>query len=66
MFRLTERIQDPCKNRVEQTKDPDKLRDNRERKKKREEEERGEKTQEPQRRKNVFSRTVFQYRLFEQ
>lgn len=35
MFRLTERIQDPCKNRAEQTKDPNELRDNIEREGKR-------------------------------
>lgn len=35
MFRLTERIQDPCKNRVMQTKDPNELRDNIEREGKR-------------------------------
>lgn len=63
---------DPCKNRVMQTKDPNELRENMEREGKRvrqrkgEEEKRGEKTQEPQRRKNIFSRTMFQYRLFEQ
>lgn len=63
---------DPCKNRVMQTKDPSELRENMEREGKRvrqrkgEEEKRGEKIQEPQRRKNIFSRTVFQSRLFEQ
>lgn len=63
---------DPCTNRVLQTKDPKELRDNMEREGKRvrerkgEEGERGEKTQEPQRRENIFSRTVFQHRLLEQ